>query len=793
TRTGPPATPWQTIIWPGDPERNSDMAFAITSTELSQMYVKWSQPPAPYRPKAYDGWNEESMYGMQQIAADDWFCDTDQPVADIHWWGSFLGWSCEEPPRMPDSFHIAIWTDVPSTPGTSDFSHPGVVIWETDCNNFTVEFDGWDIDPRDPYAPPETCFKFEQDLREEEWFYQKPGGNIYWLSIAAKYSSGTDPIHPWGWKTRRRNPNSRAPDDAVRIWNPTAPVLGSPYGNGEPLWWPTVDDSWDLAFELTTKEKEPKKPVPHLKWSQPPIEMDPSTSMPIFCGWDEPSYMGPVPGSPPLKIVADDYRCIGSMPVTSLHWWGSYVGWDRAQPPLSQPDSWLIGFWSNVPDSGVAGFSYPETLLWEIKVPASRVKVEFVGRDEFPLNPDIFSEACFQYYVDLHRNEIFWQEDYLDATQDNTFWVSIVAAYHSTADVQYQWGWKTRPWSWMDDAVTVTINDPPPISIPVVLDPALITPIEYHGESYDVAFELDTDPNYIKWEQPFTGIRNWPHYHDEESMARVVTTTENVTKWIQRPDLTENGIDVDATNAPQIVPPPYEAQLLADDFKCITADTIDDIHIYGSWKGDNLPGYDVLDPTSVDFTLSIHKDIPDPDPLDPATWSMPGEMVWSEDFAAGDFTVDLIPTTAEESYYVPCADQYFPNDHYRVYKYNFFPTVPFPQEGSTDNPIIYWLEVQATPLTQNPEARFGWKTRDPNEKQFNDDATWVRAVDHYNGDEWRELIYPPEHPLGGRSMDLAFELTSDVVTTEFVIDRLVADDWKCKKETPVTAAVWWGS
>jgi hypothetical protein len=42
-------------------------------------------------------------------------------------------------------------------------------------------------------------------------------------------------------------------------------------------------------------------------------------------------------------------------------------------------------------------------------------------------------------------------------------------------------------------------------------------------------------------------------------------------------------------------------------------------------------------------------------------------------------------------------------------------------------------------------------------------------------------------------MDLAFEITSDKVTTELIIDRLVADDWRCDHNTPVTDAVWWGS
>ena len=57
-----------------------------------------------------------------------------------------------------------------------------------------------------------------------------------------------DPTYPWGWKTRPWN----FQDDAVRIWDPTAPLPGSWFVDGEPIWWPTQLDSWDMAFELTT-------------------------------------------------------------------------------------------------------------------------------------------------------------------------------------------------------------------------------------------------------------------------------------------------------------------------------------------------------------------------------------------------------------------------------------------------------------------------------------------------------------------------------------------------------------
>ena len=794
TRTEPPApAPWQTIIWPGDPERLSDMAFIITSAEPSEVYVKWSQPPEPYTPEAYLGWNELSVYGWDQIAADDWFCDTSDPVTDIHWWGSFIGWACEEPPEMPDSFHIAIWTDVPAIPGISDFSHPGVVIWETKCDDFRFKFVGWDIDPRNPYGPPEACYKFEYDLPEEKWFHQQFGDNIYWISIAAEYSAGTNPLHPWGWKTRPRDLNSRAPDDAVRIYDPTSPVLGSMYLNGMPLWWPTEDDSWDLAFELTTKHIPPKPPVPHLKWSQPPIEVDPSSEIPVYSGWDQLSFLINNPGAPDyMRIVADDFRCLGSMPVTSLHWWGSYFGLvEPGTVPPALPIAWNIGFWSNVPESADINYSYPEKLLWNFKVPADRVGVEMVGKDFYH---DFFPEdIAYQYTLYLEPNEFFWQGDYLRRTRDDTFWLSIVAIYDPNLgpNIGYPWGWKTRPWSWMDDAVTFVYDGP--LEPGIVLDPLAITPIKdplYH-ESFDVAFELDTDPNYIKWEQPFTGIRNWPHYEDEKSMASMVTTTEFITKWLQEPDLTDMGVDVDATaDMFEYFPP----QLLADDYKCDSTDAITGINIYGSWWHDILPiaPSGESHPASVMFTLSFHEDIPVEQ--SPTDYSMPGDVIWWRPFAPGEFSVEMVPPpVAPESYYMPCSDIFTFHDHQNVWKYSF--SIPnseaFVQQGTEDDPKIYWLDVQAVPqdIQQNPETRFGWKT---SMEHWNDDATWVVGREPYNGD-WNELRYPPEHPFAGESIDLAFELTTERVSTEFVIDRLVADDWLCEDHVPVTAAVWWGS
>ena len=96
--------------------------------------------------------------------------------------------------------------------------------------------------------------------------------------------------------------------------------------------------------------------------------------------------------------MADDFRCLGTMPVTSVHWWGSYEGWQDTGPPRWRPDAWHIAFWSNIPAGHDADFSHPQKLLWSVQVPVERVKEEWVGVDQFP---DRFPDTCFQYHVDF--------------------------------------------------------------------------------------------------------------------------------------------------------------------------------------------------------------------------------------------------------------------------------------------------------------------------------------------------------------------------------------------------------
>jgi len=266
--------------------------------------------------------------------------------------------------------------------------------------------------------------------------------------------------------------------------------------------------------------------------------------------------------------------------------------------------------------------------------------------------------------------------------------------------------------------------------------------------------------------------------------------TYGITKWCQPPEITDiNSIDIDATKE-EI----WQPQVLADDFNCTEPKPITDIHIWGSWYHDFVPYGDA---NNVIFTLSIHDDIPADDST--TGYSMPGALRWEREFWPGEFKVSVYDSNLEEGYYVPCAEPepyYEPNADSICWQYDFYinEDEAFVQEGDPCNPVVYWLDMQArtfTPAGTQPEpirARFGWKTTLP-AFHWNDDAVWSKD----NGESWYELRYPEGHPYDGNSIDLAFEITTEEEWKEVKIERMVADDWPCEHNAPVTAVVWWGS
>jgi hypothetical protein len=120
--------------------------------------------------------------------------------------------------------------------------------------------------------------------------------------------------------------------------------------------------------------------------------------------------------------------------------------------------------------------------------------------------------------------------------------------------------------------------------------------------------------------------------------------TNHKMHWAQLPN--PIGWDVNATHP----------KVLADDWQCSQTGWIWDIHFWGSWKDDSLG-------TITSFHLSIHKDIPAP------PYSMPGELLWENDFLPADFEV-IWYGEGSQGWFDPNTGEFIVEDHFNYYQYN---------------------------------------------------------------------------------------------------------------------------
>ncbi len=233
----------------------------------------------------------------------------------------------------------------------------------------------------------------------------------------------------------------------------------------------------------------------------------------------------------------------------------------------------------------------------------------------------------------------------------------------------------------------------------------------------------------------------------------------SIDKYVQMPDMSETGIDVrvDQNGGPLT---------LADDFPCDMTGPITDVHLWGSWRDDIHPAEGKINM----IRLSIH-----PDDRSNPDYSQPGDEVWHGwVYPETGFPVDPNPDDVgtfrplvhwgtvdpNEWFWDPRDPEVFdPEKEVWQVNINIEQDKAFMQEGDASNPLIYWLDVRVyTDATFND---FGWKTRDPNEGQYEDDA--VYSLD--DGVSWTPMVYPAVEPwlskgLAGESFDLAFAITT---------------------------------
>jgi len=256
--------------------------------------------------------------------------------------------------------------------------------------------------------------------------------------------------------------------------------------------------------------------------------------------------------------------------------------------------------------------------------------------------------------------------------------------------------------------------------------------------------------------------------------------TNHKMHWPQMPDLTPDGMDVKTGTVYGVLLEWPTIKVLADDFECTVEGKIRDIHIWGSWKHDEFPlvddgggGGDVLntpipDPGAMTFHLKIWSDFPDTDDDGPE-YSHPDQLLWEKDFFPGEFAVRQYGDEGDEDWFNPNTQEWLDDNHLLAFQYNFVidENEAFMQEGTVDDPIVYWLSVDVMPFADPiDELEFGWKT---SQDHWNDDAVYADWIWDEVGEEWlhgpwREMRYPIGHDFETESIDLAFVITPEPTT-----------------------------
>ena len=286
-----------------------------------------------------------------QQLADDWRCRETGPVQDIHFWFSARNdWLDLALPLDTQIFNInvSIHADIPVGPGIP-YSRPGAALWVRNYTVGQVKIRQYGVGPQSWYDPA-TGLVVANDHNNiyqcnitgiDEPFYQKVG-TIYWLKVSISS------LNELGWKSSDRNlypppyTGQHFQDDATWRASPTSGWQEIRYPAG-----PYLGQSMDLAFVITGRER----PWNH-KMHFPQLP-DPTGADVFFTG--------------PPRVLADDWRCTWTGPVSDIHFWFSSLNdWLDLTLPLNQQIFRIhVSIHADIPAGPVIPYSRPGALLWE--------------------------------------------------------------------------------------------------------------------------------------------------------------------------------------------------------------------------------------------------------------------------------------------------------------------------------------------------------------------------------------------------------------------------------------------
>ena len=684
-------TDWRTLLDPRNPNSRLDFAFALTTLKpanppvqcVETNGVKYLQPPKI--DGGYDVWDNGPW-----VLADDFICTTTGPITDIHIWGSWL----QDRVQTNLSFWIGIYDDVPSiTNGTVIIpSRPGTnLLWQQWFNPGDYSSQLWGtgieyfLDPGPPaLMGPDSqayyyCFYPTNPLVQQGAPNQP---KIYWLAVYAK--SPVPTAEPFGWKTTF---NRRFDISVHTPWPGAAPITTA--------WDPTYDLNFtplDLAFKLTTSTNQPPPQdciENKVKYEQPP-KVDGGYDV-----WDN----GP-------WVLADDFICTNTGPVTDIHIWGSWLQ-DRAQTNLS----FWIGIYDDVP--AIAGSpSRPGTnLLWQQWFAPGEYahRVWGTGVEYFldPGPPAIMGPDSVAHYYCFYPTNPFVQLGTL--TQPRIYWLAVHAV--SPTGFGEPFGWKST----FERTFDISVHTDWPGAAPITTD--WKPTIDPNNIPLDLAFKITTSTNEPPPQQ----------------------CVEQQVKYVQWPDR-QAGFDV-WDNGPWV---------LADDFICTNTGPVTDIHIWGSWLKDQPT-------TNLNFWIGIYDDVP----ALPTSPSHPGNLKWQQWFGPGQY-VRTLDGSGIEQFLDPGPPSIMGPDS-NIWYYCFYPTNAFIQEGTLNAPKIYWLVVHSDTPPGSGE-QFGWKSTMQRRFDISVHGPWP------GGPPPAAFPWTPTIDVTGRELDLAFKVTTRTSNCPFSVE-----------------------
>ncbi len=693
--------------------------------------------------------------------ADDFECSGSGPIEDIHFWGSF--YRDNLPPNGPDSltFKISIYSDIPAIGDLP--SKPGDLLWtqtfvpgEYSAERIHVGLSDWYDGVYGSYSRQNHRYTFQYNFCIDDDPFIQEEGTIYWL-VVDEVGQGD---YEFGWKTTTRD--LRWNDDAVLRLNANFPWVELIYPNVHEY----KGESLDLAFVITGTGTGGNG------GDQTERQYD----------WGDAPDGAAAPGYPTLSTNNGAYHIID----------GPWLGDDTDQPDSElngQPESNALGddldieplFSIGTPNDdedgvfippmyrgqpaditlmvGGGGFvdawvDFDGNMSWQASekicwwfLPEGIHTISFIVPDDA-----VCGETFARFRISRDGTSYPWGpadsgevEDHLAVIHDNCAQCTGQEFIRGDVDQDAE----------VTDAdVTLIMN--------YVLSGAPTPECMDAADADDNGVVDIKDTTYIVHylnggpviPEPFPDCGPDPTDDTltcdqyDNCPGNTLIITENA-KWFNLPDVTENGIDIRIDSNDGTI------RRIADDFECRNENLLTDIHLWCSWK------YDIRG-TIEKIHIGIHSDDPvgflGNDPDNEFSKPSPG-VLWEMDFLPDEFRETLYYTLPDsgEWWWDPINGELIEGGDNKIWRIdiNIDPNMAFRQQGTIDDPRIYWLEVQVD--ANNGE--FGWKTRRWPD-HYMDDAVWDIGTEMPRF--WKELRYPKGHAyhdLERDSIDMAFCLT----------------------------------